>query len=145
MYKHILVPTDGSALSNTAVEKALAFAKETGAKATVLTVVEPFHIVSADPEQLSGTREEYERHAEQLALGYLNDAKRRAESLGVPCDIVRRTSHHPYEAIIDTAAEKGCDLVAMASHGRRGVSAIVLGSETVKVLTHSTVPVLVYR
>ena len=69
----------------------------------------------------------------------------RAKAAGVVCDTLHVEHEHPYEAIIDTAAAKGCDLIAMASHGRRGVAAIVLGSETAKVLTHSSLPVLVYR
>ncbi|QCI67613.1 universal stress protein [Phreatobacter stygius] len=145
MYHHILIPTDGSPLSAMAVDKSIAFAQETGAGVTVLTVVEPFHIFSAEAEQLASSRAEYRRHAREAAANRLADAELKARERGVPCSAIQVEHDHPYQAIIDTAAEKGCDLIAMASHGRRGVSALVLGSETVKVLTHSKTPVLVYR
>ena len=145
MFTHILIPTDGSALSAAAVEKAMAFAKDTGAKVTVLTVVEPFHIFTVEPAQLADTEAEYQRESTQRAARYLTDAGHKASAAGVSYDTVQVVHEHPYQAIIDTAAEKGCDLIAMATHGRRGVSAIVLGSETLKVLTHSKTPVLVYR
>jgi nucleotide-binding universal stress UspA family protein len=145
MYKHVLIPTDGSALSATAVENGMRFARDAGAKVTVVTVVEPFHVLSTDPKQLAETRLDYERHAKAAAARYLTEAERQAKTLGVRCEVVQVEHEHPYRAIIDTAASKGCDLIAMASHGRRGVSALVIGSETVKVLTHSSIPVLVYR
>ncbi|MEP9395960.1 universal stress protein [Mesorhizobium sp. KR2-14] len=145
MYNHILIPTDGSPLSTVAVEKGLAFARDAGAKVTVLTVVMPFHVISGRSDQLSSTPAEYEQQSQEAASAYLSEAEMKARSLGVPCEAVLARHDQPYRAIIDTAKDKGCDLIAMASHGRRGVSAIVLGSETVKVLTHSTIPVLVYR
>jgi nucleotide-binding universal stress UspA family protein len=145
MYQHVLIPTDGSLLSVAAVEKGMRFAQEAGAKVTVVSVVEPFHAVSAESKQLSETRSVYERHAKASAARYLSEAERQAKALGVRCEVVQAEHEHPYKAIIDTAAAKGCDLIAMASHGRHGVSAMLLGSETVKVLTHSSTPVLVYR
>jgi nucleotide-binding universal stress UspA family protein len=145
MYNHILIPTDGSPLSSTAVEKALAFAGEAGAKATVLTVVEPFHVFSISTNQLEKMRVEYERSAREHAANILAQAQFRAKEHGVPCEVIVIESGRPYQTIIDTAAERGCDLIAMASHGRGGVAALVLGSETLKVLTHSAVPVLVFR
>ncbi|CAH1659932.1 universal stress protein [Chelatococcus asaccharovorans] len=145
MFNHILIPTDGSPLSLIAVDEGLAFARDAGAKVTLLTVVEPFHIFSADPDQIAGTRQDYERQANERAAAYLSKAELKARALGVPCEAVRRESEDPYQAIIDTATAKGCDLIAMASHGRRGVTAVVLGSQTLKVLTHSKIPVLVYR
>lgn len=145
MYTHILIPTDGSPLSTVAVEKGLDFARDAGAKAVVLTVVEPYHLWTTDPEQLSDTHAEYERHAKQRASTLLAEAERQAKARGVPCEAVQVEQDDPYRAIIDTATRKGCDLIAMSSHGRRGISALVLGSETMKVLTHSTVPVLVFR
>jgi nucleotide-binding universal stress UspA family protein len=145
MYNHVLIPTDGSILSATAVENGMRFARDAGAKVTVVTVVEPFHVLTADPEQIAQSQQEYERHAKAAAARYLTEAERQAQALGVPCEVVQVDHEHPYRAIIDTAASKGCDLIAMASHGRRGVSAVLIGSETVKVLTHSSTPVLVYR
>ena len=145
MFKHILIPTDGSALSTTAIQNALQLARAVKAKVTVITVTEPFHIFSMDSVQLADTRSVYEKHAGEAAKRCLDAAKRQAETLGVECQAVHVEHAMPYKAIIDTAAEKGCDLIAMASHGRRGAAALVLGSETAKVLTHSTIPVLVYR
>jgi nucleotide-binding universal stress UspA family protein len=145
MYEHILVPTDGSRLSNAAVEKTLAFAKEVGARVTLLSVLQPFHVFSFDAEHLESTRAEYERNAPEHAGRYLAAAANRAKIMGVPCDTLTVWHEHVYQAIIDTAAAKVCDLISMASHGRRGLTAMVLGSETLKVLTHSKLPVLVYR
>ena len=145
MYQHVLIPTDGSPLSAAAVEKGMQFARDAGAKVTVVTVVEPFHVLSTDSRQIAESRAGYARHAKEEAARYLTEAERQAKALGVRCEVVQVEDDHPYKAIIDTAAKKGCDLIAMASHGRRGVSALVIGSETVKVLTHSTTPVLVYR
>lgn len=145
MYHHILVPTDGSPLSTVAVEQSMDFARDADAKVTVPTVVSPFHVFSADANQLAGTRADYERRARTHAAEILTDAQLKAKVRGVPCDVVELESDSPHDAIINTADKNGCDLIAMASHGRRGVAAIVLGSETLKVLTHSKIPVLVYR
>lgn len=145
MPHHILIPTDGSDLSATAVERALSLAQALSARVTILTVVEPFRIVTTEVEQLERTRAEYERFASEQASRLLSEVESKAKALGVPCEAVQLKGDHPYKAIIDTAKAKGCDLIAMASHGRGGVSAVLLGSETLKVLTHSKIPVLVYR
>lgn len=145
MYKHILIPTDGSPLSSRAVEQSLTFAGEIGAKVTVLTVIEPFHVFTTHTEQLSETRAIYERQAKEHSARHLAEIEDRAGALGVEAATLSVESDDPHQTIIDTAARTGADLVAMASHGRRGISALVLGSVTLKVLTHSTIPVLVYR
>jgi nucleotide-binding universal stress UspA family protein len=145
MYKHILIPTDGTPLSTAAVDEGLRFARAVGAKATVLAVVEPFRLLATDSAQISQTRMSYSQHAKTAAARHLASAADQAKTLGVPCTCVELEHEFPYLAIIETAANHKCDLIAMASHGRRGVSALILGSETTKVLTHSTVPVLVYR
>lgn len=145
MYTSILVPIDGSQLSESAIGEALSLAKALGAQVTFLTAVEPFHVFAFAPEQIADTQEAYERHARQAAEQRMADAEARARAQGVVCDTVIASAGDPHEAIIDTARERGCDLVAMASHGRRGVKAVVLGSVTAKVLTHSDIPVLVYR
>ena len=98
-----------------------------------------------DAVLVSVGEDEYEEETLRIADQALEQVKIAAEAAGVPCDAVREVHDQPYRAIIDTAHAKGCDLIVMASHGRRGVSALLLGSETVKVLTHSTIPVLVYR
>jgi nucleotide-binding universal stress UspA family protein len=145
MYKHILIPDDGSDLSVKAVEHGMALAKAVNAKVTGITVTAPFHIFAMEPGMVTDTREEYTKHVAALASKYLERIKGRAASTGVNCDVLLVEHEHPYRAIVDAANSRGCDLIVMASHGRRGASAIVLGSETVKVLTHSTIPVLVCR
>jgi nucleotide-binding universal stress UspA family protein len=145
VYKNILIPTDGSDLAMKAVVHGVAFAKEIRAKITAVAVTEPFAVFALAPSQLEYSRAEYNKQAEafaEQALAAVADAAKRAR---VECETVRIEREHVYEAIIDTAAANGCDLILMASHGRRGVSAIVLGSVTMKVLTHSKTPVLVYR
>jgi nucleotide-binding universal stress UspA family protein len=145
MYKHILIPTDGSPLSETAIKQGVALAKSIGARVTGLTVSPTFRTFSMDPMVVTETPDRYEQDCEARAEKDLAVVKNAATSAGVPCETVHVFHDHPYQAIIDTARSKGCDLVFMASHGRRGMSALVLGSETVKVLTHSKIPVLVCR
>jgi nucleotide-binding universal stress UspA family protein len=145
MYKHILIPTDGSELSRKAIEHGVALAKSINAKVTALTVTVPFHIFAIEPGMVTDTPERYEKHAADVAAKDLSVAKEAAKTAGVNCDTMRVEHEQPYRAIVDAASQKICDLIVMASHGRRGISAIVLGSETVKVLTHSAVPVLVVR
>lgn len=145
MYSHILIPIDGSRLSMEAMRTAMVFARDAGAKVTVLTVVEPFHIFTVSAEQLEAKRDEYERKASAHAADLLAAAEREANLLGVHCAVAQVESDDPYIVIIETASKRGCDLIAMASHGRRGIAALLLGSVTLKVLTHSKVPVLVYR
>jgi nucleotide-binding universal stress UspA family protein len=145
MYKHILIPTDGSQLSQKAIDHGAKLAKALNAKMTMLTVSEPFHIFALDPTMITVTPAEYKRRVADVTAKYLKAAKDTAAAAGVTCDGVHVEHEHPYRAIIDTASKMGCDAIVMASHGRRGVSAMVLGSETVKVLTHSSTPVVVVR
>ena len=145
MYTSILIPTDGSELAHKAVRHGIALAKRIGAKATVLTVSLPFHMLTTDTQMIEDTPAQYQTrmrdHAERI-LGAIADAARTAS---VACEVIHVEHEHPYQAIIDTADAKTCDLIVMASHGRRGIAAIVLGSETLKVLTHCKIPVLVHR
>jgi len=145
MYKHILIPTDGSELANKAVEHGIALAKAIGARITVVTVTVPFHIFTLDPQVVEETSDQYKQRIQRQATAALTPAAAKAKAAGVPCDTMYLEHEHVYQAIIDSAKTKGCDLITMASHGRRGVSAMILGSETVKVLTHSKIPVLVHR
>jgi len=145
MYKHILIPTDGSELSKKAVDHGIGLAKALNAKVTSVTVSEPFHVFAVEPVMVTDTPDEYKKRVAALAAKYLKAAKDAATAAGVACDVVQVEHEHPYETIIDTARKRGCDAIVMASHGRRGVSAVVLGSETVKVLTHSNIPVVVVR
>ena len=145
MYKHILIPTDGSELSEKALTQGIALAKSIGAKVTAITVSETFHTFSVDPVMITDTPEQYQKHCEDRAEKYLSVAKNAAKAAGVAYEGMHVTHDHPHEAIINAAKDKGCDLIFMASHGRKGMSAVVLGSETVKVLTHSKIPTLVCR
>lgn len=147
MFKHILVPTDGSDLSQQAVDRAIAFAVETGARLTF------FNAEPAFPAMYYGTGAIFDAsmprrfHDEVASVGQaiLAKAAAQAQAGGVACDTLALASDSPYEAIIEAAGRCGCDLIFMASHGRRGIDALLLGSETQKVLTHSSIPVLVYR
>ena len=145
MYKHILVPTDGSPLSEAAAQQAVQLAKSINAKLTAITASETFHTLSTEVEMVTDTPEEYQKDAEARAERYLGSISKAANAAGVPYESIHVFNDHPYQAIIQTAKEKGCDLIFMASHGRKGVVAVVLGSETYKVLTHSKIPVLVVR
>jgi nucleotide-binding universal stress UspA family protein len=145
MHKHILIPTDGSAFSDKALEYGMALAKSVGAKATVITVSPPYQVFAIDPTLMTETPQTYQAYADQLAAKHLAAAGQIASGAGVTCETVHVTHEQPYQAIIEAAAARNCDLIVMASHGRRGLAAVVLGSETVKVLTHSTIPVLVFR
>jgi nucleotide-binding universal stress UspA family protein len=145
MYTNILIPTDGSELAGKAVQHGVALAKRIGANITALTVLPPFHVLTANTQMLEDTPASYKARMQQHAEKTLGAVARAAQVAGVPCEMVHVEHEHPYQAIIDTAETKKCDLIVMASHGRHGISAIVLGSETVKVLTHSKIPVLVHR
>ncbi len=145
MYRHILISTDGSELSTAAIAKGIALARSLGARVTGITVFPPFRTIAVEPLMVTDTPAQYARDCEAVGEKYLRVVQDAATAAGVPCDVVWATHDHPYRAIIDTAGAKGCDLIVMASHGRKGVAAVVLGSETTKVLTHSKVPVLVCR
>jgi len=145
MHQHILIPTDGSELSQKAIDYGMALAKSVNAKVTVMTVSTPFYTLAVEPGMITDAPEQYGKRMATLAAKYLNVANEAALAAGVSCDTLHVEHDHPYLAIIETASQKSCDLIVMASHGRRGISAIVLGSEAVKVLTHSTIPVLVFR
>jgi nucleotide-binding universal stress UspA family protein len=149
MYKHILSPTDGSERSGKAVGQAIELAERIGARLTVLTVTRPLHALAGEPQMVVGMDDEAKAYVHRFMTA---DARERleaaidlAEEAGIAADTVSVEHEHIYQAIIDTADKRGCDLILMASHGRSGLSAVLLGSETVKVLTHSTIPVLVVR
>ncbi len=144
MFKRILVLTDGSELSNKAVEGAARFAKPLGATLVITTVTEPYSYTNLSeyrPESI----EQYEDRMSSEAQERLNAARKLAEDLGVVATTTMVKSFSPGEAIIDQAKRNDCDIVFMASHGRKGLAAVLLGSETQKVLTNSHIPVMVYR
>jgi nucleotide-binding universal stress UspA family protein len=146
MYRHILIPTDGSELAGRAVRHGLALAKSAGAKVTALTVEPPFDVYTVPASrvyEMSGAFAEHAERAKAHAQGILDGVAEEARAAGVVCETVQVEQDHPYQGIIDTAEQRGCDLIVMASHGRSGIAAIVLGSVTTKVLTHTKIPVLV--
>ena len=145
MFKHILIPTDGSELSKMAVRQGVQFAKEINAKITGLTVTVPYHYFAVDAVQLSDTPDQYAIDVKAMADKNLSYIKDEAIKAGVIFDLIYRSNEHPYEEIVKTAQDFMCDVIFLASHGRRGMSGLLLGSETQKVLTHSKIPVLVYR
>ncbi len=151
MFKHILLPTDGSELSNKAVKQAIEFARVQGARITAVTVTREHHLYISDEggctvaEDIQTLEKRLEAVEVDRAKEILGAVRRSANEAGVECDTVAPVSNAPYEAIIKQAEKSGCDLIIMASHGRKGLQALLLGSETVKVLTHSTIPVLVCR
>ncbi|MEY2655292.1 MAG: hypothetical protein RLZZ524_2320 [Pseudomonadota bacterium] len=144
MYKRILVPTDGSDITAKAVGTAVQLAKLTGAEVSTLAVKEPFPY-SAITEMQPVPPQEFYDSQERIAVKHLQIVKDACAAGGVSCTAASLEALHPWEAIIDFGKSQGCDLIVMASHGRRGVAALLLGSETQKVLTHSVVPVLVVR
>lgn len=147
MFKHILVPVDGSELSGVAIRHAIEFARETGAKITCFHVQPDYPVafygegVLFDP----ATPDKFAEMTSSQAQGILDHARAQATQAGVPCTTATTVSDIVYLAIIEAAKNAGCDLIFMASHGRRGISGFLLGSETQKVLTHSEIPVLVWR
>jgi len=145
MYKHILIPTDGSELSENAILKGVALAKSMNAKVTGITISATFRAIAVEPMMVTDTPGQYKKDCEALAAKYLAVIEKAAKTAGVQYEGTHVFDDQPHEAIIGTAASKGCDLIVMASHGRRGMKALVLGSETTKVLTHSKIPVLVLR
>ncbi len=145
MYKHVLIPTDGSELSAKAEAAGLTLARTLDAKVTALTVTAPFQFIATEPMMLVATEPEYEKAQSARSEKTFERVRSAAAAIGIPVETLRAIHPHPFEAIIATAKERGCDLIFMASHGRRGVAGLILGSETVKVLTHAKIPVLVYR
>ena len=144
MYRSILVPTDGSDISTKAVQAAASLARLTGAQLHVLSVKEPFPYSAISEMQPVPPQEFYDAQ-ERMARSRVEAAADAARGGGLGVDGATVEALHPWEAILDHAKNRQCDLIVMASHGRRGISALLLGSETQKVLTHSPIPVLVIK
>src|SRR6266516_7067698 len=146
MYRHILIPTDGSELAHKAVTHGLSLAKSVGAKVTALVVEASFNVYDLPASKvnlMSAAFAEYAEQAKAHAAKILSGVADAAKAAGVPCETLQMIHDHPYQAIVAAAKDKGCDLIVMASHGRAGIAAVVLGSVTTKVLTHTAIPVLV--
>src|ERR1039458_7722030 len=118
MYTNILIPTDGSELAGKAVQHGIALAKQIGAKATVLTVLPPFHTLTTDTQMIEDTPAQYKARMQKHAEKTLGAVANAAQAAGVACETIQVEHEHPYQAIIDTADSKGCDLILRASHGR---------------------------
>ena len=144
MYQHILIPTDGSEIADKAAAAAIGLARGLGAKLRTISVKEPYpysalsEIRPVPPQDFSAAQEELAQRGAQRVVAACKAA-------GLGCEVVTVEAEHPFEAIIDEATRSACDLIIMASHGRRGMQALLLGSETQKVLTHSKIAVLVVR
>ena len=148
MYKHILIPTDGSPTADKAVEGGIEFARDAKARVTLFTAVPEYQPPSEAQimsRHLVVPMWEYERTSRDKAEAILEPAAARVRAAGVPCDTSYAESDHPYRAIIEAAENRGCDLILMSSHGRTGLSEFWYGSEAREVLTHSRIPTLVYR
>jgi nucleotide-binding universal stress UspA family protein len=152
MFKKILLPTDGSEVSEKAVRRCMEFAKSIGAGVVGFHAEHRYSLLAygayaetGDVDTAPPTKEELARTEEALATKSLAAVEAAAREAGVECECFCLAARHPFEAIIRAAEEKGCDLIFMAFHGRRGLASLLLGSETIKVLTHTRVPVLVHR
>ena len=145
MYKNLLLPTDGSALSEKAVLHGLQLARTLGAKVTGFYALPEFRAFAYAGAIIEDTQAIFEGQSQAQADAARAFIATAAQEAGVPCAIAQSTNDRPYEAILKAANEHGCDLIVMASHGRRGIEGLLMGSETQKVLTHSSIPVLVSR
>ena len=147
MYKHLLLPTDGSALSQRAAASGVELARALGARITALFVAPaPTPLVYEHFLPVAYmTPEDHEKLIQQASARYLGSIQKVAVAAGVPFEGLSVVGEYPADAIVETATKARCDLIVMASHGRKGVSALLLGSETAKVLAHSKLPVLVHR
>lgn len=148
MFKHILIATDGSELARKASDAGLELARSLGARVTVVKVTEPLDpvvIAAAMERGVSNVEAVYAERAAAKAEELLRAIGAAAQAKGVICDTVHVTDKSPAEGIVDTAKQRGCDLIVMASHGRRGLSRLLLGSQASKVATLSSVPVLIHR
>ena len=147
MFRHILIATDGSDLAQKATANGISLAKSVGASVTAVTVFAPFHAYDVLPSPvMNDLPGAYMQYLEDVnADEWLADVAQMAEASGIRCRVMQVEQAQPHEGIINTAAEQNCDLIVMASHGRRGIAAALLGSVTAKVLAHTTIPVLVYH
>ena len=147
MFRNILVPTDGSLLSRKAIKRAIQLAKEQKARVTGYYVGPTWESRGGDESIAYGSvsPQQHAASVEKTATRILGAVRREAAKAGVPCSCSFSTDEYPYVKIVEAAQRNGCDLILMATHGRRGISRLLLGSETSKVLAHSKIPVLVYR
>lgn len=146
MFKHILMPTDGSAHSERAVARGIELAKLCGAKVTGIHVMQDFQMMMG-PEGLMPTEldENLEERERERAESFLAVVQKSADAAGVPCETLIAKGRHPYDAIVDTANERGCDLIVMTARHRKGLVSLLMGSEASRVLHRASIPVLTFR
>mgnify|MGYP003335794986 FL=1 len=146
MFKHILMPTDGSAHSNGAVERGIELAKLCGAKVTGMHVMQDYQMMMASEGMVPpGMEEQMDKQARDQAASFLAFVQKAADAAGVPCETLVVKGHQPYDAIVDTANARGCDLIVMTSRYRKGLASLIMGSEAGRVLHRSSIPVLTFR
>lgn len=145
MFKHILLPTDGSQFSERAVFRGIELARQTGARVTGIYVAPEFHLLSYRAAALSESQDQFALDVQSHAEKYLAFIRDTASEAKVPCETLIERSDHPHDIICRVSKQQQCDLIVMASHGRRGLTGLILGSETQRVLAHTDVPVLVWR
>ncbi len=145
MYKHILLAVDGSSFGMASIPHAIELAKAIGARITALNVTTPYASIAIGEVAAHVREADYDQRVTAAAAALLGKVKAAASEAGVAISAYHVPNTHPWEAIIGVAKENGCDLIFMASHGRRGVAGLLIGSETKKVLTHASIPVLVWR
>jgi len=145
MFTHILLPTDGSQFSERAVFRGIELARQVGARVTGIYAAPEFHLLSYRAAELSESQDQFALDVQSHAEKYLAFIRDTASEAKVPCETLVERSDHPHDAICRAAKQRQCDLIVMASHGRRGLTGLILGSETQRVLAHTDVPVLVWR
>lgn len=145
MYKHLLLATDGSELAQHAVEHGLTLARTVGAKATIITITMPWSAIAYGEMAVAVPPDDYDANMKEQAGRTLAAAGKLAKDKGVASESMHVSDINPYQAILAAARDKSCDLIVVGSHGRSGISRLLLGSETVKILTHTKIPVLVWR
>jgi nucleotide-binding universal stress UspA family protein len=145
MYRHILIAIDGSDLADKALTQGLALAKALAAQVTIVTVTEPWATQMTGEAAIEFPFDEYEKAMAANSAEILSKASAIAGQAGVACSSVHVKERHPADGIIETAKARACDIIVMASHGRRGLSRLFLGSQANNVVTHSTIPVLISR
>jgi nucleotide-binding universal stress UspA family protein len=144
MFKHILFPTDGSATAEKAINTAVETAKQLGAKISAVSIIEPFPYMTVG-DFVPVSTNDFEAQAKRNAAAALDQMQHACAAQGVACDTITLEAAHAHSGILSSAQQTGCDLIVMGSHGRRGMEALLLGSTTTKVLTHTKLPVLVVR
>ena len=146
MFKHILMPTDGSAHSERAVERGIELARLCGAKVTGIHVLQDYQMMMASEGMVPpGIEEQMDKQARDQAASFLAFVQKAADAAGVLCETLVAKGNHPYDAIVDSANARGCDLIVMTARHRKGLGALLMGSEASRVLHRSSIPVLTFR